>query len=321
MTSNELAHQSDDTLSILPAQRPSVPAAIGQLMQHAEAMGAAKKLADAMCSSELVPAIYRGKPANGAAAILYGGELGLNPIQSLQQIFVVHGQPAIYARTMVALVKSHGYAIQTVESTDTSVTVRAGDPRTGETEESTWTYDRARRAGYTSNKKYETDPQAMLYAKAATEVCRKIAPHVLLGIAYSREELELEQPQYVRNEAQTTTGAAGLRQRLGAPVSKPAEDVAPAEAPVADEPPASDEPPTEQKKPAQKLITAAQLKRLHAMLGEAGLGNDREGALAYMSDVVEREPGNELTTSKELTSEEVQKVFESLENGGRTTDQ
>ncbi|AXQ62288.1 RecT-like ssDNA annealing protein [Gordonia phage TillyBobJoe] len=317
MTSNELAHQTDDTLSILPAQRPSVPAAIGQLMQHAEAMGAAKKLADAMCSSELVPAIYRGKPANGAAAILYGGELGLNPIQSLQQIFVVHGQPAIYARTMVALVKSHGYAIQTVESTDTSVTVRAGDPRTGETEESTWTYDRARRAGYTSNKKYETDPQAMLYAKAATEVCRKIAPHVLLGIAYSREELELEQPQYVRNEAQATTGAAGLRQRLGAPVSKPAEDVAPAEAPLADEPPASEESPAEEKKPAQKLITAAQLKRLHAMLGEAGLGNDRAGALAYMSDVVQRE----VTTSKELTSEEVQKVFESLENGGRTTDQ
>ncbi|QCG77866.1 RecT-like ssDNA binding protein [Gordonia phage SmokingBunny] len=316
MTSNELAHQTDDNLSILPAQRPSVPAAIGQLMQHAEAMGAAKKLADAMCSSELVPAIYRGKPANGAAAILYGGELGLNPIQSLQQIFVVHGQPAIYARTMVALVKSHGYAIQTVESTDTSVTVRGGDPRTGETEESTWTYERARRAGYTSNKKYETDPQAMLYAKAATEVCRKIAPHVLLGIAYSREELELEQPQYVRNEAQTTTGAAGLRQRLAGPVSKPAED-APADPPVADETQAANEPPAEEKKPAQKLITAAQLKRLHAMLGDAGLGNDRAGALAFMSDVVQRE----LTTSKDLTSEEVQKVFESLENGGRTTDQ
>ncbi|EAS0269338.1 hypothetical protein E7939_21845 [Salmonella enterica] len=298
MTSNELAHQNDAAdLSILPVQRPSVPAAIGQLMQHADAMGAAKQLADAMCSSELVPDIYRGKPANGAAAILYGAEIGLNPIQSLQQIFVVHGQPSIYARTMVALVKSHGYAIQTVESTDTSVTVRGGDPRTGETEESTWTYERARRAGYTSNKKYETDPQAMLYAKAATEVCRKVAPHVLLGIAYSREELELEQPRFVRNEAQATS-PDDLRKRLGAPATQAQADES---AGATDEPEA-------------RPITEPQLKKLHAMLGEAGLGNDRDQALAYLSDVV----GREITSSKELSVDEASQVFDDLDNGGRS---
>ena len=30
--------------------------------------------------------------------------------------------------------------------------------------------ERARRAGYTNNKKYETDPQSMLYARAAADV-------------------------------------------------------------------------------------------------------------------------------------------------------
>ncbi|NKS14651.1 hypothetical protein GS580_27720 [Rhodococcus hoagii] len=54
--------------------------------------------------------------------------------------------------------------------------------------------------GYTSNKKYDTDPQAMLYAKAATEVARKIAPDVLLGIAHSREELELDAPVLATSE-------------------------------------------------------------------------------------------------------------------------
>ncbi|NKS14641.1 hypothetical protein GS580_27655 [Rhodococcus hoagii] len=72
---------------------------------------------------------------------------------------------------MVALLKTRGYLIETIESTDTSVTVRGTDPQTGSSRIDV--DDRPREEGrYTSNKKYDTDPQAMLYAKAATEVAR-----------------------------------------------------------------------------------------------------------------------------------------------------
>ena len=207
-------------IEILPAQRPAQSDAIGQLMAHAQAMTTAKQLADALCDTDLVPAIYKGKPGNGAAAILYGAEIGLNPIQSLQQIFVVHGSPAIYARTAVALVKRHGIRVQTVASTDESVTVSACNPETGETEVSTWDTERASRAGYTTNKKYQTNPQEMLYSKAAMEVCRKIAPDVLLGIAYAREELELEPKAAPRMIVSTRRGVDGLRAAI-APVVEP----------------------------------------------------------------------------------------------------
>ena len=207
-------------IEILPAQRPAQSDAIGQLMAHAQAMTTAKQLADALCETDLVPAIYKGKPGNGAAAILYGAEIGLNPIQSLQQIFVVHGAPAIYARTAVALVKRHGIRVQTVASTDESVTVSACNPETGETEVSTWDTERASRAGYTTNKKYQTNPQEMLYSKAAMEVCRKIAPDVLLGIAYAREELELEPKAAPRMIVSTRRGVDGLRAAI-APVVEP----------------------------------------------------------------------------------------------------
>lgn len=197
MTTNEIAPLNE--ADIVPAgtgmaNTADSAAAVGQLMQHAQAMSAAYELASKLTNTALVPQMYQKKPDDATAAILYGAELGLNPIQSLQQIFVVQGKPAIYARTMVALLKTRGYLIETVESTDTSVTVRGTDPQTGIVEESTWTIERAKKAGYTSNKKYDTDPQAMLYAKAATEVARKIAPDVLLGIAHSREELELDAP-------------------------------------------------------------------------------------------------------------------------------
>lgn len=203
MTNSEIAPLSE--ADIIPAgasmaRTSDTTAAIGQLMQHAQAMSTAYELASKLSNTALVPAMYQKKPDDATAAILYGAELGLNPIQSLQQIFVVQGKPAIYARTMVALLKTRGYLIETIESTDTSVTVRGTDPQTGIVEESTWTIDRAKKAGYTSNKKYDTDPQAMLYAKAATEVARKIAPDVLLGIAHSREELELDAPVLATSE-------------------------------------------------------------------------------------------------------------------------
>ena len=161
------------------------------LMRQAEAMDAAHKLATVLCNTQMVPQTFRGKPDDGAAAILYGAELGLKPQQALQQVFVIHGQPAIYARTMVALLKGKGYKFKTLESSDESVTVRGVAP-SGEQESSTWTIDRAKKAGYTSNKRYQTDPQAMLYAKAASEVSRRLAPNVLLGIKCAAEDLELE---------------------------------------------------------------------------------------------------------------------------------
>lgn len=198
---------------VLPAARPAQAEAVGQLMAHAQAMSAAKQLADAMCDTDLVPAIYRGKPGNGAAAILYGAELGLTPIQSLQQIFVVHGTPAIYARTAVALVKRHGYIIQTVEESARSVTVSGSDPRTGQVEVSTWDIDRATTAGFTKNAKYQTEPQSMLWAKAAMEVCRRLAPDVLLGIAYASEELEMDASP-PRKVSSSRRGVDGLRAAL-----------------------------------------------------------------------------------------------------------
>ena len=138
---------------------------------------------------------------------------------------MVHGQPAIYARTMVGLLKSKGYVFETVESTDESVTVRGTSPR-GEVEQSTWTIARADKAGYTKNGKYKSDPQAMLYAKAASEVSRKLAPDVLLGIRYTAEDLELE-PRPVRATATRTdrpAGADGVRAALAAKKPEPEVD-------------------------------------------------------------------------------------------------
>ena len=205
-------------------QMPTVQAgALDNLQQQVAAMDAASRLAGALCSTAMVPKQYQGKPDDGAAAILYGAELGMNPIQSLQNVMVINGKPGVEARTMVALLKTKGYRVETVESSDTSVTVRGTAPN-GHEETSTWTIDRAAQAGYTSNALYKKIPAQMLWAKAATEVCRKIAPDVLLGIAYSTEELRLEGAvkATATRKDRPSRGSSGLRAALE---QQPARDV------------------------------------------------------------------------------------------------
>lgn len=189
---SDIQKYENHPVDITPAAPQSMGTqALQNLEEQAKAMGNAMTIANAMCSTGMVPKQYKDKPEDGAAAILYGAELGLNAIQSLQQIMVINGKPGIETRTAVALLKKHGYEVRTVETSDESVTVEGIGPN-GEHEISTWTMTRAQTAGYTSNSLYKKIPQQMLYAKAAMEVARKTAPHVLSGIAYSVEELRLE---------------------------------------------------------------------------------------------------------------------------------
>lgn len=280
-------------ITVLPPARPAASDAIGQLMAHAEAMSAAKQLGEALAGTDMVPKDYKGKPGNAAAAILYGAELGLNPIQSLQQIFVVHGSPAIYARTAVALVMRHGVTVETVATSAQSVTVRASDPRTGRVEECTWDIDRATTAGYTANDRYKKNPQEMLYAKAAMECCRKIAPDVLLGIPYAREELDLEeQPRKVHSER--ARGVDALRQKAAA---------------------AAPESTSAQAAPAEAGFTAAArqkwLNRMFALLGQADCV-DRDDQLIVISSLAGRADTDHLEHRDALGDDELRRVVEAL---------
>jgi hypothetical protein len=124
-----------------------------------------------------VPKDFRGKPEDATAAIMLGDELGLSPHVALRSVYVIHGTPSIYARTMVALAQpSHGHDVWTEESSESRGHRLRAAARARSTSSVVWTIDRARKAGYTNNKKYESDPQAMLYAKAAGEVCQEDRP-------------------------------------------------------------------------------------------------------------------------------------------------
>lgn len=65
------------------------------------------KISKTLSASQLVPKDYQGKPENTFVAIAWGQELGLAPLQSLQNIAVINGRPAIWGDAALAIVMAH----------------------------------------------------------------------------------------------------------------------------------------------------------------------------------------------------------------------
>lgn len=225
----------------------------------------------------ILPDVYRGNPANALVAIGLGRAMGLSPAESLYRISVIKGKPSAGAELIAANVRKAGHRLR-VQGDDTSCTatiIRADDPEFPFTV--TRDLEWAKRMGLASNDNYKKQPGTMLQWRAITAVARLACPEALYGVSYTPDEIG------------EVTASEPVRQVRAADFVQVQEDPQP-------EPPS--EPP----------ITPAQLKALHAALGEAGLGNDRDGALAYFESVTDRPIGS----SKELTKVEAGAVIDAL---------
>ena len=282
---------------------PAPFSAGGNLIREAAAvMADAHMLAKAICNTQMIPQHFKGKPDECAAAMLYGASLGLDPMQAVKGIYVVHGSAALYARTMASIVLRDQHELWTVESTNEAVTVAGRRRGTDRVEQSTWTYERAQLAGYTSNAKYKTDPQAMLYAKAVSEVCRKIAPDSLAGV-YAVEELQLEKvrPGADDRPARAVTAATFTSVTAAKPEPAPAP---------AEEPPAGVDPDTGE----VTGPTRAALDAMFTAFTDAGFDTDartaegKKARLGYMSQILNRP----VDATKDLTVADVEAVTDAL---------
>lgn len=306
---------------------------IVDLGMWAAELDAAYRIGQALAMTEFIPKSLKTKPNNQlkepneiaenvAAAILAGKSLGLDPMNAIQNIFVVHGRPAMYARTMVALVLAAGHEVERVAATEQRVEYRARRKGTANWQTFAWDIARATKAGYLTNAKYKSDPIAMLTAKAQAEACRIIAPDVLTGIAStSVEEVQLEDLGESAGTAAVSAAPADKpatqRQRRLAPA--PVAPAAVAAAPRDDTPvdPEADaaaeaddlgadqgtgevpEQATEDAAPAEALCTPEQQTALQAALKAAGYttrANIMPRVTAYA--------GRPIASSKQLTETE-----------------
>jgi hypothetical protein len=84
---------ADDKIARVPRSFTLMPSSLG------EAMEIAKLISD----SDFAPKDYKGKPANVMIAIQMGADVGLKPMQALQNIAVINGRPSIWGDAALAL--------------------------------------------------------------------------------------------------------------------------------------------------------------------------------------------------------------------------
>lgn len=67
----------------------------------------AMQLADMISRSQLAPKNFQGKAEDTLVAMMMGNEIGLNPLQAIQNIAVINGRPSIWGDALLALVQNH----------------------------------------------------------------------------------------------------------------------------------------------------------------------------------------------------------------------
>lgn len=142
-----------------------------------------------IAKTSFVPDYYRGNPAEVLAAVMYGAELGLGPMQALTGLIILQGKVTMYVSTMRSLVDASGLMEKCVveydkEAKKATVTVR----RVGR-DEASYTFDEADAvaAGVVTRKMYSSYPQRMYTARAMGFALRDEFGDVLRGLMTSEE--------------------------------------------------------------------------------------------------------------------------------------
>ena len=149
----------------------------------------AVRFADLVCKSDLVPKDYKNNPGNVLVAVQMGAEIGLAPLQAIQNIAVINGRPSVWGDAALALVRASSLCEFVTERLDGNVAT-CTCKRRGETEPIVRTFSEAdaKRAGlWGKSGPWTQYPQRMLQLRARAFALRDAFPDVLRGLAVAEE--------------------------------------------------------------------------------------------------------------------------------------
>jgi hypothetical protein len=276
------------------------------LSTWAEEASLVHKIALSLAGTSFVPKSMQGRPDEVTGAILAGRELGLEPMAALRSIDVIDGTPALRAVALRGLAQAHGHQIWLEESSETRAVVRGRRKGEATVQTSTWTMERARKAGLAGKKNWTQHPAAMLVARSTAECCRLIAADVLVALPYVAEELADDLEPAVLEPSTKPTKRTAQRKPLAAVPDRPA--VVPYQPDAIGRAMAEPGPSVDDIPEAGDAMTDGMRKALMASYREIGI-TDRKERLAHASRIV----GRPLGSANELTHAEAHDLLAALE--------
>lgn len=180
------------------------------------------KIAEILAKSNFVPPAYHNKPCDILVSIQMGSEIGLPPIQSLQNIAVINGKPCIYGDALLALVKVHSEFEDIKEYTEDDDTVAVCEiKRKNQTKViSKFSLKDAEGAGLLKKTGvWQTYPKRMLQMRARGFALRDSFPDALHGLITREEAQDYPDEQNNNNFKQLNSNISDKSEQLSERIS------------------------------------------------------------------------------------------------------
>ncbi len=229
---------------------------IGQQIKKFEVQ---QRMAQMYSTSTIVPDTYRGNIGNCVIAIDMAMRMNANPLMVIQNLYIVHGNPAFSSKFLIATINASGrftplrYEFRGTEGKDNYAcrvyAYEAWDKEHKEPLYGDWvSLDMAKKEGWFSKpgSKWQTMPNQMLRYRAAAFWQRVYCPEISMGLmtAEEAEDIDDQTPLDFRSEIRNNANGKNITINMGGDAGKEethaapaAEEAAPAPQPEPEEKP------------------------------------------------------------------------------------
>lgn len=186
----------------------------------------AMRFSDMLAKSSMVPKQYQGKPEDVLVAVQWGKELGLAPLQALQNIACINGKPSVYGDAAMALVQASPVCEDIeeyfeAEGTPNPIAVCIAKRKGRKEVIAKFSVEDAKRAGlWNKQGPWQAYPKRMMQMRARGFALRDAFPDVLKGLITVEEAQD-----YPEQQAKDITPKAPIRNPLDALAAPKAPEV------------------------------------------------------------------------------------------------
>lgn len=166
------------------------PGEVGSVFSDEKTFNHGQRVAKMLCSSNLVPEIYKNNMANTLIALEMATRIGASPLMVMQNLFVIQGKPSWSSPFIIAALNSCKrfrplkflMGGEGDEYGCTAWTFEIGSKEKLEGPKVTWAMVKAEGWLSKSGSKWKTMPELMFRYRAAAFFGRLYAPDVLMGM-------------------------------------------------------------------------------------------------------------------------------------------
>ncbi len=193
-------------------------------------MAEAIQLSQLIAKSGLAPKGFVGKPDDVLIAIMMGGEIGLAPMQALQNIAVINGRPTIWGDAVTALVYQHPdleWIKEWFDDNDNPTIAYCQVKRKGnEPHTRQFSLKDASKAGLLAKDPWQKYPADMLKNRARKAIWDKF-PDALKGLSSMEEVEDTIVEQVTIKDVTPTNQGAKILEKMGVPAGTPLIEAVP----------------------------------------------------------------------------------------------